>query len=855
MKKYKSIFLFLLIFTLFMNMNISYGLTLSDEGTPAGDTVQSSTTGDKLDAMAEVARNEQYILYLDSATTNFAVENIATGSVWYAIPPDIDSADVSDDIKNQIKSLFRVNYTIKDTEFFMDSFTDSVSKGQFKINPISNGVRIDFVLGTGLNQTILPKAISENRMNDLVLNKINEDRKKRRVLTLYRLLSKETAPSDEDWVTSLKEYPILAKENIYVFNGGADREVAEIEDVFKGVGYTSALCNQDNKATGQTDIKTSDPYFKIPLEITLNQDGLSVKLPAKDIVYDVSQYYLYKVDLLSYFSAGKVGDDGYVLYPDGSGTLIRFDKATDEAINGTTSDLYGDDNGMQPKSHSNVEQSLRMPVFGIKKNNTAFLAVIEKGDAIAEITTNAANVSQPYFNVFASFNLKYKDEFNFSDWGGEGFKWTVIDKNAYKNDIVIRYYFLTNDKANFAGMANTYRSYLIDKKVLTQRKQEDIPFYLEVMGVFQRKDRFLGIPMSIKTPLTTFSQAENMMDTLLKNNIHNIQMKYTGWANGGLRNTAFSNISVEGVLGGEGGFTKLIKFANDNGIGLYPAADFVYVGEDAIFDGFSPNADAIRTLDKKIGGQVKNNLSDAQINRTNFKYALSPNVSLKYAEKFNNKYAKFKINGLSLLSLGSVLNANFSKDDYVNRDTSKNINIQVASNLSKSQKLMIDGGNAYLYPYAEHILDMPQTSSHYQYTDESIPFMQMVLHGYIDYAGEAINLSGDYVDQMLLAASNGCGVYFIMNANNTKYLKDTEFSTYFSTDYSTWINDAIHIYDKLNAVLKEVSSSEITDYVKVADKVYKTVYANGKSVLVNFSDSEYVSGQNHVGAKDFMLIK
>lgn len=75
---------------------------------------------------------------------------------------------------------------------------------------------------------------------------------------------------------------------------------------------------------------------------------------------------------------------------------------------------------------------------------------------------------------------------------------------------------------------------------------------------------------------------------------------------------------------------------------------------------------------------------------------------------------------------------------------------------------MVSGGNAYLFPYARHIVQAPMSDSGFHITDESVPFYQIVLHGYVDYAGMPYNLAQEvelreYVLQCLEYGSN---VYF-----------------------------------------------------------------------------------------------
>ena len=64
--------------------------------------------------------------------------------------------------------------------------------------------------------------------------------------------------------------------------------------------------------------------------------------------------------------------------------------------------------------------------------------------------------------------------------------------------------------------------------------------------------------------------------------------------------------------------------------------------------------------------------------------------------------------------------------------------------------LMEEGGNAYTFGYVSDIIDAPVEYSQFYIIDEQVPFYQMVIHGSIDYSGEALNLRDADIDDALL---------------------------------------------------------------------------------------------------------
>src|SRR5699024_1335257 len=95
--------------------------------------------------------------------------------------------------------------------------------------------------------------------------------------------------------------------------------------------------------------------------------------------------------------------------------------------------------------------------------------------------------------------------------------WVLYEQTPYRGGISVKYYFLTGHEADYVGMAKTYRNYLVDKGTLSLvDRDENIPFYIDTMGAVDMIKRKMGIPVSNQVPITTFDQAQYMMDQLMQ---------------------------------------------------------------------------------------------------------------------------------------------------------------------------------------------------------------------------------------------------------------------------------------------------------------------------------------------------
>jgi hypothetical protein len=166
--------------------------------------------------------------------------------------------------------------------------------------------------------------------------------------------------------------------------------------------------------------------------------------------------------------------------------------------------------------------------------------------------------------------------------------------------------------------------------------------------------------------------------------------------------------------------------------------------------------------------------------------------------------------------MGTDLNTDFDEDEPYNREDSKGFIKDALDALSSKEGLagiMADGGNAYTYQYVDHLLNVALDSSRFMKASNSIPFIGMVLHGYVQFTGTPINMEGDTNYAMLKAIENGASLYFIMSYRNTNYLKEFEdLSQYYSVNYSIWKEDVIKYYNELNAVMGDIQTSLIIDH-------------------------------------------
>ncbi len=478
-----------------------------------------------------------------------------------------------------------------------------------------------------------------------------------------------------------------------------------------------------------------------------------------------------------------------------------------------------------------------------KPVDRGYVAIIEEGESLAEISTYHAGSLSDYHSIKTYFNPKPKDSYDISDAISvtSSSTWTVVSDRKYTGNISIRYQMLTDEtlgseakkadpsytyyETSWLGMAEAYRDYLVDTGVfqkggLTADQLEDnIPLYLETFGAIETQQTILTIPVNVMTPLTSFENILEMYKVLSDNGVKNINFKMTGYANGGMDYTVPSSLKWENAVGGKEGFKELIAEANKinetagEHIGLYPDFDFAYIQRNELFDSTSLKDDAVKTVDNRYSS-YRQYSATYQSYVSFYQLAISPSRYSKFYNKLLSNYEQYGLKSMSIASLGTALNSDFDEDDPYNREDGKDFTAQAFADLEKAgYSLMTDGSNAYTWAYVDHILNVDLDSSRYSKSSASVPFMGAVLHGYVQFAGAPFNEEGDTSYAFLRAIENGAGLYFIVSYQNTSELKeDEQLSQYYSVRYDIWEEDIISYYKQLNDLLKDVQDKVIIEH-------------------------------------------
>lgn len=809
------------------------------------------------EGMEIIAQNDILKLYIDKKTTAVAIRDKRTNYVFHTNPEgrEIDPL-AGGHAKAVMNSQLSISYYNRVGQLFhLNNYSDSIRFNQFEIKEIVDGVRVYYRIGQEERIFTVPLAISKERMEQRILVNL-PDADRRMILRNYRLISLASINTEAERNEWLGKYPSLSEHDLYLLSDNLrEFQLEQMEELILASGYTVEDMNEDHRINNVPLRKPKLDVFTIPMEYILDGENLLVRIPTEEIEYHET-FPLHSIRVLEFFGAADRDAQGYILVPDGSGSLINLNN-NKQHHQPFSVEVYGWDMSIPQTELTEITEQAYLPVFGLRKENRAFFAIIEEGEAMARIRADVAGRTNSYNNVFAEFNTIPTDILNLGIMAGRDVVHVHQDR-IFEGDIKIRYAFFYDKQASYVGMAHYYQEYLVERFGLERLEPDrSIPFFLEIIGAVNIRRPFLGIPFYRVTALTTYEQSIEIIGSLLNREVENIDVKLSGWFNGGIRHTLPITINHVNAMGGRTGFLKLHNYLEQNEIDFYPDVGLLFVYADRFFDGFNPRTHASRLISRPIARIEEQNLATLERDEElPFKYVLSPSKLSDVVSSVINHFNREHVNGIALRDAGNYVNSDFKGGQLFDRQQASDIIEQCMKDIANSGlSIMVNGGNANILPYISKIVGMPMESNRFDITDHSIPFFQIVIRGFKEFAGSPINLSGNMREELLRAIETGSGIYYKWMYSDNAIVKRTDYDHLFSINFKDWLYEAVNNYHLLNDVLGDVQGQRIIDHQIITSGVHKTTFENGMQIVVNYNKDPFYLMGKRVKGEDFVVLK
>ncbi|MCC8192343.1 MAG: DUF5696 domain-containing protein [Ruminococcus sp.] len=565
--------------------------------------------------------------------------------------------------------------------------------------------------------------------------------------------------------------------------------------------------------------------FVIPVDYTLTEEGLTVSCDTSKIEEEGPDsdegLVITEIQLTPFFASQPETDaegnavEGYMIIPDGTGAVINYNNGKGNYSTVYSQKVYGRNYTNVPLQQPRTTEQAYFPVAAHVMNNKALVAIVTEGDS--DVTVNArinGQGNQTYNSLYYEFEVRGSDDYELS---GENSALKVFEKGDIQlGTIAVTYYPLTtedeDEEINYADVAKVYRDYLVETTSMTSNVTDEssTSLYVDFYGAVIKSTSILGIPFDLQTEITTFDQAQEILQLLKDAGTDDIVVNYNDWTDKSIDGKISTKAKASSTVGGTDGLEDLITYGEENDITIYPALDNMEM-ENSSLGYFTFTSTAIR-VSGSYSRQTRYNPAFGEEPGV-APALLTPTAYTKVFTQIIESYSDAELTNVSFGGFSSRLVSDYSSSNYCNRKETLETIVEYYQEAQETLgSVLADEANAYIIPYVDYISNVPVYSSQFNIVDYDIPLYQMIVHGYVPYSTTAINASSNSDETFLLALAYGSSVHYDFIYADTSVLHDTDYDDLYYANYESWIDEAANQSQVVDEVLSDLGEYVITNY-------------------------------------------
>lgn len=768
--------------------------------------------------------NNRFEFILNPEDTTFTLEDKNTLQTWRSNP--IHDTEL---IPADARELFMLYYERKIEASKLVSINDeSIKYGNYAFRVQANTIEVLYKVGGKHNITMtdLPRQIDKAKFDEKIIEPLT--------------VKGETDSTIRRNLNFLKsQFNYVDSEGRYFLKTITSQDALDIlyNLIFNESLYTFEDYEADAAKFGFETSKAL-PYFEFSVKYALTDLGFTVELVNASI-YETDAFPIAYIDILPFFGAGNVGDEGYTVIPDGSGIYIDHNN---QKYNSTFYEkrIYGADLSIGTGYAVKPDQGekIGLPMYGYQKNGYAFINAIESGDAMSTIRAGFVTEASTHKIPFAHyrFALRERDAFIFQS-SLQSQRVTSYTTAYNTQDFKASYQFIEKADSTYFDMAKTYQSYLANRYQLTQATITS-PLQITLLGGFQEKSYVLGFPTTNTAALTSKAGVLKVVDAIKNLGIDSLAVTYSGFSNGGIKPTVYEEMNYDKAIISEKGLKQLSNTLQADQIPFY----LEYLAQEAYTkSGLNLNKDVVQNIFHDPVYRYAYDEATGLANReSTIRYILNTQTQSRVIKNVIQTSRKVQNANVSLTGLGSSLASNLEKGNIRFRYEVVEKQIELLEQLT-NQQIQLRNPNLYALVYADNILDLAVVGTLHKIVDYDIPFVQLVLNGYFQYAGPAVNTYDNKSTNwhLLKAIETGANLNFTLTEQNTIQLVKTEYNHLYSTYYAYWLNDIERLVDTLTNL--NVDRRTITNHrvLNAQGSLVEVTYNHTVKIEINYETESF----------------
>ncbi len=575
--------------------------------------------------------------------------------------------------------------------------------------------------------------------------------------------------------------------------------------------------------------------IRIAVDFVLREDSVATTVDPK-LIQEGESYRVVSAKVASFWcSTPNDAADSYLFYPSGSGALVSNSSYSAAGIK-VQDQVYGFDPVMTRDNLETVKKEIRIPVYGAKNGNLATCAIIEDNAEACSIGFKVGATGIKYSGVYAVYQIR-----PFSDNYTQNLSWKtrmkVYSLSPLEKPVTIGFYPLLGDKADYSGMAETYKNYLKKSGVLTEKAGEDSQLNLTFVGGMMIDQSFLGVPYKELVAATTVKDAQNIVSELSEKTGVKISAKLLGFGSSGIEYNSYAGgMKMNKVIGSEKDLSAFNDFCNENNVDLYYDFDLLKLKNNSA--GFSTFFDTAYNCLLKITTAYNYNAASRSYVSTTGYNLLSRALLNEGSDKVLKKISKWNLSGVSLESLSSVAYSDHSTGDtqYFLKGNMGKDTVALMDKFGEKYKVAAYEANAYAAGAADVIFNTPTVSSQERVFLEDVPFYQMVFKGYVPMGTESYNMATSPRNHLLRTVESGAGISYTLIGKYYNEFIDYPGYYFFGSEYAPISEDIIATVNSLKDYYTAINGEEIVSHTILDSGLREVVYSNGVKVYVNYTD-------------------